>query len=836
MKKQYFLRMIFFSLFILATVSGLRAQSNQYLDFDGTNDWVSVPNASTLVVGLTSFSMTGWFYDNLLSYGQGMMGFRSGTEGFYMIQLNNGQIECRFSNSAGTLYEVVAPAGTTVPLTWQHYAWVYDGTSVKLYLNGNLVGSKAATGTFALGTTPFAIGKSPLGSFNFYYNGRIDEVSVWGKGLTQAEVQDVMNNEITTPATGLLLYYKFNQGVPGGNNTGITKLVTDVNSPTYDGDITNFAMTGSTSNFNGTVNTGFQAISFPQIPTKLTSSPAFALHATATSGLPVGFEVLSGPATLSNDSILTLTGAGTVSIKAYQYGDMVYDTATPVINTFAVVDPTANTPVTEVRHPLAGDVFMPTLDEIQLAALVSIPYPELFSVQSVEFKINGQTIPAHDFGNGHYTAWWLPPSYGNHTIEIHATNNFGAVSVTPVAVNIVSTQSDVTVTAFSSVLINVDVSSVTVDGNLPSYLGAYDTIIATLTVSCPTGGCGEWDHIASVEAKSHEGNWFEIIRYITPYKKACSHKINLADYMSLLNGKVTFRVSCGTLDNGYLYALSFQFKSGQPPHKYSQVNQVWRGDYPFGDYANLQPVPDYNFAYPPTTVASRLKLISTGHGWGTLNTGNAAEFYDATHNIWVNGANTFSQHNWTTCNPNPDGCSPQSGTWTYSRAGWCPGAIARPFDYDMSPFIAPNNVQLRYRLYSSYMDQCHPNNPNCVTGTTCTDCNDGFNPYLDMACNLVNFFDTIPPIPTIQSVAEATAKYGISIYPNPSSGMFNLIANNAEGREFHVSVFDLMGHLIKEFDWNGEARVMNLKGSPKGVYMVRISNKEIMDFRKIVIN
>ena len=77
--------------------------------------------------------------------------------------------------------------------------------------------------------------------------------------------------------------------------------------------------------------------------------------------------------------------------------------------------------------------------------------------------------------------------------------------------------------------------------------------------------------------------------------------------------------------------------------------------YDFGNYANQQPVNVYNFIYPAGVAASKIKLVSTGHG-GPSNTSNAAEFYDATHHIYVNNVNTFTQHNWTTCNPNPDNC------------------------------------------------------------------------------------------------------------------------------------------------------------------------------------
>ena len=822
-------------LLLLITIftQGLRAQSNQYLDFDGVDDYVSVTNGSAAITGTNGITMTGWFYDNALSYGQGMMGFRATSCGFYMIQLNNGSIECRFINSSNTLYEVVAPNFTTVPQVWQHFAWVYNGSQLTLYVNGNPAGSSAASGSITNTTTPFAIGKSILSGFNFLYNGRIDEVSVWNKALSQSEIQDLMSNELTGTEPNLQMYYKFNQGVPGADNTGISDLITEVNSPTYDGDLLNFSLTGATSNFNGTLNPSFQSISFPPVGTKLTSDPPFSLSATATSGLPISYSVISGPATVNGD-ILTLTGTpGTVVVQADQAGNGTYDPAAPVSTSFSVVDPALNVPVVDALNPIAGgDIYMPQLSAMQLAAMVTISDTPLFAVQGVQFIINGQTLPAASHPGQHFTAWWTPLAFGSYTIQMVATSNFGATYTKEVTANVVQGVSDINgVTAFSGLWLDSGTPSLLATGNLPSYVGAFDTIIAILSVTCPTGGCDPWDRVASVDVMSHEGEWFEVIRYITPYGVPCSHSINLADYMSLLQGKVTFRANCLTLTNGYLYQLKFDFKQGAPPHNYSKVTQVWKEIYPFGDYANQQPVPDFNFTYPALTVASRLKLVSTGHGWGTLNTGNAAEFYNATHDIQVNGSNAFSQHNWTTCNPNPDDCSPQNGTWTYSRAGWCPGSIARYFDFDMTPYISTSNVSLGYKFLSTYIDQCHPNNPNCVTGTTCSNCNDGFNPTLDVNCNLISWFDD----PSAITSAGEIKNFDFALYPNPSNGTFIITGANPAYKIFTVTVSDIMGHEAKEFTWNGEKTTLDLTGYAKGIYVVQVRDEASTMVRKVVL-
>lgn len=817
--------------FFLAFIGNAKAQSNQYLDFDGVDDYVNIPNASTLIAGSNAISITGWFYDNQLSYGQGLMGFRATAGGFYMIELNNGSIECRLLNSAGTLYTFNAPNFTIVPQTWQHYAWIYNGSTIALYLNGNLVGSTAASGTISSNAVPFAIGKSLLSGFNFLYNGRIDEVTVWNKALSQAEIQDMMANELTGNEANLKLYYKFNQGVPAGNNTSISSLITNVNSPAYDGQLLNFALNGANSNFNGTLNTSFQAISFPQIGTQLTTAAPFQLNASASSGLPVTYAIESGTATLNND-IVTVNGPGPVSIRASQLGNGTYDSATSVVNTFMVVDPAVNAPNIEARNPVDGaDIYMPTLSTMQLAALVDIDYPELFSVSSVAFVINGQNIPMDSYGNGHYTALWTPAAYGAYTIQITSVSNFGASNTVNVNVNVVQAVSDINnVNAFSGIWLNTDTSTTTRDGILPSYVGAFDTIIATLVVTCPAGGCGPYDRVASIDAKGHDGKWFEIIRYITPFGVACTHQINLADYQSLLQGKVTFRANCTTLDNGFVFQLKFDFKEGAPQYKYSSVQKVWKDIYPFGDVSNQQPVPAFNYTFPQHAIAAKLKLVSTGHGWGNLNTGNAAEFYNATHAIYVNGANTFSQHNWQACNPNPDGCSPQSGTWTYARSGWCPGSISPYFDYDMTSYVAAQNLSLDYQFYTGYTDLCHPNNPNCITGTTCSDCSDGFNPTLDVNSNLIVFYDEAVTL----NVKEMDY-IGFAIYPNPTAGSVTINTYGKPNQNYLFSIYNMIGGLERQFNWSGDRRAIDLSTLAKGVYNVRVTNGRISEFKKLVI-
>lgn len=804
----------------------LFAQSDQYLHFDRANkDHVLTPNGSDLVLG-NQISMTGWFYTDELVYGQGMMGFRSGTNGFYLIQLDNGIIECRLNTNAG-LDEYVAPAFTVIPEQWQHFAWIFDGTSVSLYVDGVYHGGAPANGNIIETGVPFTVGRSILSNLDFYYGGRVDEITLWSKALTEEEINDLMQNELVGDEENLQIYYKFNQGVPGADNSSITHTVCEINSPDTDGELINFILTGDESNFNGDFDASFQAISFPTIVTKLTTDAPFDLTAEASSGLPIEYTLVSGPASISGNTV-TLDGtAGTVTIEANQSGDGTFSAADPVQASFDVVDPNENTPNIRITNPATNTLVIDEVGPIHLAAVVDIDYAELFSVGDVFFEIGDDIVPATFWKDGHYTAYWTPPSDGTHTINVKAFNNFDAFNIESNIVTMATDNIDVTSSAFEGIVINTAIAEQTVRAILPSYKGAYNQIIGTLDIQCPPGQpCGEWDRVGGVEIKTHEGEWIELIRYITPYSTACTSTIDLTDFMATLQGEVDFRVHCTTFDTGYSWNLSLEYIAGQPEYNYGFISPLWYDIYPFGDMANLQPVESVDFSFPENTEAATLKLVSSGHGWGDNNTGNAAEFHEDTHHILVNDAETFEQHNWNICNPNPDSCSPQNGTWFYNRAGWCPGAIAPFFDYNMAEFIGDNAINLKYRFDENYVDLCHPNAPGCTSGITCPDCDDGFNPNLHVASTLITFTNDPVISTTIVGINEDVLLNALSIYPNPSEGNVQLKLDKHILAET-VSVRNVNGSTVYQNSnpnfTNGNFDI-DLSNLPNGVYQITVTD------------
>ena len=79
-----------------------------------------------------------------------------------------------------------------------------------------------------------------------------------------------------------------------------------------------------------------QTISFSALQNIVIGSGPVTLHATASSGLPVSFTIVSGPATISGNT-LTPTAAGVVVIKASQSGNQQYNAAPDVTQTLTVL-------------------------------------------------------------------------------------------------------------------------------------------------------------------------------------------------------------------------------------------------------------------------------------------------------------------------------------------------------------------------------------------------------------------------------------------------------------------------------------------------------------------
>ncbi|MCF8239030.1 MAG: discoidin domain-containing protein [Saprospiraceae bacterium] len=579
----------------------------------------------------------------------------------------------------------------------------------------------------------------------------------------------------------------------------------------------------------------FQTIDFSTIDKQLTTTGGVTLTASASSGLPVTFELISGPATLAGNQI-TFTGeTGTVVVAAQQSGDGSYGAANPVEQSFLVINPGDFQPVVEIRTPgPTYPVFMPQLGWYEISAQVSVEHPELLAITGVIINVDGVDIQASG-NNGHFTALWEVSDYGPHQVKATATITGGNQGSQNRFFDVSSTgNTESVITLDKGQVFNGGPYSYTGTYELPSSVGGYSKIIGHLAITCPPGGCDPWDRIAQVSVKGRDGQWYEIIRYITPYGVECDHTIDLTRFADLLQGVVDIRMDLVTYQNGWEFSLDLEFTPGDVVFPYSRVEKLWNGTFPFGDPKNLQPLDTFHIQFSPQAQEAELFVVNTGHGWGDNNSSNAAEFYEANHVFKINDQGAFGQKLWTGCNPNPDGCTDQNGSWQFNRAGWCPGAISPGYSYNMSGWILDEKIKLSY-IFDSYVDACHPNNPGCISGITCPNCKDGFNPHYVIASYLITYgLEPVQPS-GIQTAIQPSGKgqlsdLGISITPNPSHGTSVLTLSKDLAGPLQIRILDLQGRTLME-QWiqdpdSGSAIPLELHGQPAGAVWVVIQNQE----------
>jgi hypothetical protein len=73
--------------------------------------------------------------------------------------------------------------------SWTHLAATFDGATLRLYVNGVQVASQARTGTLTTSNAVLTIGHNIFGE---RFIGRIDEVRIYNRALTAAEIQTDM--------------------------------------------------------------------------------------------------------------------------------------------------------------------------------------------------------------------------------------------------------------------------------------------------------------------------------------------------------------------------------------------------------------------------------------------------------------------------------------------------------------------------------------------------------------------------------------------------------------------------------------------------------------------
>lgn len=234
------------SALLLSSVFSLSAQNN-CLNFDGEDDYVQLPDFELHDVFTIEYLFQAGkaslvpFEERIFSIGP-IMRLEIGLDEV------NGRTVVWFYDEANGLYWV--DFGTDIrDGQWHHCALVYDGTDLQFFLDGSPTNS-----------IPYSRPATPYGPFmrlgawtgalstRTFFNGSVDEIRVWDYARSEEQILEGIDCQILGGEDGILAYWNFNQGTPGGNNAGIFAL-RELSNANMDGELQAFSLSGDRSNW-----------------------------------------------------------------------------------------------------------------------------------------------------------------------------------------------------------------------------------------------------------------------------------------------------------------------------------------------------------------------------------------------------------------------------------------------------------------------------------------------------------------------------------------------------------------------------------------------------------
>ena len=225
------------------------------LSFDGSNDYVDCGNEASVRISGSNISLEAWIYVSSFaanSYQNTIIGMHYGVSGQsdgYVLRVGGAGIAELVLGDGVNWQSVASPDNTLTTNKWYHIAGTYDGSVMKLYVNGVLVSSNTQSFSISENTvTNLYLGECDCFPGR-YFCGKMDEVRIWNDARTVKEIRENMFTTLNGSESNLVAYYNF-------DNTSTTTLQ-DFTSNANDGTLTNMSSSdwGSSSAFNTWLNT-----------------------------------------------------------------------------------------------------------------------------------------------------------------------------------------------------------------------------------------------------------------------------------------------------------------------------------------------------------------------------------------------------------------------------------------------------------------------------------------------------------------------------------------------------------------------------------------------------
>jgi hypothetical protein len=187
---------------------------NSAYSFDGENDEIIIPNSTDFNL-LNGFTFSSWIKAD--SWGENSMGFilcrrisYTDENGGYIFGFNPSQLSIHFIGLDGTIgAEVEEQLDETFFNSFHLVTATFDGITLKLYLDGDLVGSETSITSMAPTDVDLVIGNTSAQDQVRSFDGIIDEVRIYNYALSDNEITDLYDEttSLETNSSRVLSFY-----------------------------------------------------------------------------------------------------------------------------------------------------------------------------------------------------------------------------------------------------------------------------------------------------------------------------------------------------------------------------------------------------------------------------------------------------------------------------------------------------------------------------------------------------------------------------------------------------------------------------------------------------
>ena len=205
--------------------------------FDGTNDSVTISGMSSFAPSAVTFEV--WFLNTPASGYKGLID--KGRDNYEGYSLAASSSKVQWKARVGSSNQVALDSEQYQDSVWTHAVGTYDGTDLKLYVDGVLKTTTNSSGTLGSNSLGITIGST---NDNLYFDGRISQARIYSSALSASEVLQNYNatktNYTTLITSNLVLHLDAGDsssysgsGTTWSDLSGEGNHATLVNSPTY---------------------------------------------------------------------------------------------------------------------------------------------------------------------------------------------------------------------------------------------------------------------------------------------------------------------------------------------------------------------------------------------------------------------------------------------------------------------------------------------------------------------------------------------------------------------------------------------------------------------------